>query len=219
MRVRDASGRPANELASAAADPAHAASVAVVAEHFHDAAQAAATAAAGNADAIAAAAQAIVRAFMGNHRLFACGNGGSASDAEHLVAELVGRLEQERPGLPAIALSANSSTVTAIGNDYGFGDVFARQVRALGGAGDVLIAFSASGNSDNVIAAITASHEREMPVIAFTGEDGGRLREHLGASDHLINVPATRIMRVQELHRVGIHALCDVIDRILLGGL
>lgn len=210
-----ASGEPATE----SGDPARAAGVAVIAQHFHDAAEATATAGRATAHSIAAAAQAIVQAFMDNHRVFACGNGGSASDAEHLVAELVGRLEQERPGLPAIALSANSSTVTAIGNDYGFSDVFSRQVRALGGAGDVLIAFSASGNSGNVIAAITASHEREMLVIAFTGEDGGRLREHLGANDHLINVPATRIMRVQELHRVGIHALCDVIDRILLGGL
>ncbi len=210
-----APGEPATE----SGDPARAAGVAVIAQHVHDAAEATATAGRATAHSIAAAAQAIVQAFMENHRVFACGNGGSASDAEHLVAELVGRLEQERPGLPAIALSANSSTVTAIGNDYGFSDVFARQVRALGGAGDVLIAFSASGNSGNVIAAITASHEREMLVIAFTGEDGGRLREHLGANDHLINVPATRIMRVQELHRVGIHALCDVIDRILLGGL
>lgn len=210
-----APGEPATE----SGDPARAAGVAVIAQHFHDAAEAAATAGRATAHSIAAAAQAIVQAFMDNHRVFACGNGGSASDAEHLVAELVGRLEQERPGLPAIALSANSSTVTAIGNDYGFSDVFSRQVRALGGAGDVLIAFSASGNSGNVIAAITASHEREMLVIAFTGEDGGRLREHLGANDHLINVPATRIMRVQELHRVSIHALCDVIDRILLGGL
>lgn len=210
-----APGEPATE----SGDPARAAGVAVIAQHFHDAAEATATAGRATAHSIAAAAQAIVQAFMENHRVFACGNGGSASDAEHLVAELVGRLEQERPGLPAIALSANSSTVTAIGNDYGFSDVFSRQVRALAGAGDVLIAFSASGNSGNVIAAITASHEREMLVIAFTGEDGGRLREHLGANDHLINVPATRIMRVQELHRVGIHALCDVIDRILLGGL
>lgn len=207
------------EPATGSGDPARAAGVAVIAQHFHDAAEATATAGRATAHSIAAAAQAIVQAFMDNHRVFACGNGGSASDAEHLVAELVGRLEQERPGLPAIALSANSSTITAIGNDYGFSDVFSRQVRALGGAGDVLIAFSASGNSGNVIAAITASHEREMLVIAFTGEDGGRLREHLGANDHLINVPATRIMRVQELHRVGIHALCDVIDRILLGGL
>lgn len=209
----------ARESGDTGADPASIAACAAVVRHFEDAARAAGSAADSAAREIAAAAQTIVQAFLGNHRVYACGNGGSASDAEHLVAELVGRLEQERPGLPAIALPANSSTVTAIGNDYGFSDVFSRQVRALGGAGDILVVFSASGNSGNVVAAITAAHEREMLVVAFTGDDGGKVREHLAASDHLINVPATRIMRVQELHRVGIHALCDVIDQILLGGL
>lgn len=210
---------PAAEIAETGDDPAAVVATAAVARHFQEAAHAAESAAVRMSRNIATAAQAIVQAFMGNHRVFACGNGGSASDAEHLVAELVGRLEQERPGLPAIALPANSSTVTAIGNDFGFSDVFSRQLRALGGAGDVLIAFSASGNSSNVVAAISAAHEREMHVVAFTGDDGGRVREHLAGGDHLINVPATRIMRVQELHRIGIHALCDVIDRILLGGL
>ena len=219
MTIADGVDSRVQARAADRADPAQAAEVAAVAQHFHDAAQAAAIASNATAAGIAAAAQAVVHAFMSNHRVFTCGNGGSASDAEHLVAELVGRLEEERPGLPAVALPANSSTITAVGNDYGFSDVFSRQVRALGGAGDVLIVFSASGNSGNVIAAITAAHEREMLVIAFTGDTGGRLREHLAANDHLINVPATRIMRVQELHRVGIHALCDVIDRILLGGL
>lgn len=192
---------------------------AAVARHFHDAANAADKAAELIASAVADAAELIVGALMANHRLFSCGNGGSASDAEHLVAELVGRLEQERPGLPAIALSANSSVLTALANDYGFDDVFARQVRAFGSAGDVLIVFSASGNSVNVVQAVSAAHEREMPVIAFTGEGGGRIGEQLASSDRLIAVPATRIMRVQELHRVGIHAMCDVIDRVLLGGM
>jgi D-sedoheptulose 7-phosphate isomerase len=192
---------------------------AAVARHFHDAAKAADKASELIASAVADAAELIVGALMANHRLFSCGNGGSASDAEHLVAELVGRLEQERPGLPAVALSANSSVLTALANDYGFDDVFARQVRAFGSAGDVLIVFSASGNSVNVVQAVVAAHEREMPVIAFTGEGGGRIGEQLASSDRLIAVPATRIMRVQELHRVGIHAMCDVIDRVLLGGM
>lgn len=190
-----------------------------VSRHFHDAAIAADKAAELISAAVADAAELIVAALMSNHRLFSCGNGGSASDAEHLVAELVGRLEQERPGLPAVALSANSSVLTALANDYGFDDVFARQVRAFGSAGDVLIVFSASGNSGNIVRAVTAAHEREMPVIAFTGESGGRIGEQLSSSDRLIAVPATRIMRVQELHRVGIHAMCDVIDRVLLGGM
>jgi len=190
-----------------------------VARHFHDAANAADRAAELIAVAIADAAELIVGALMANHRLFACGNGGSASDAEHLVSELVGRLEQERPGLPAVALSANSSVLTALANDYGFDDVFARQIRAFGSAGDVLIVFSASGNSTNVVQAVAAAHERELQVIAFTGESGGRIGEQLASSDRLIAVPATRIMRVQELHRIGIHAMCDVIDRVLLGGM
>ncbi len=190
-----------------------------VARHYREAAAAALLAAERLDAAIAEAAQCVVAAFLDNHRVLACGNGGSAADAEHLVAELIGRLEQERPGLPAIALTVPSSTMTAVGNDYGYEEVFARPVRALGNPGDVLIAFSASGNSVNVVAAVDAAHEREMRVIAFTGEGGGRVGEHLLAGDHLIAVPASRIMRAQELHRVGMHALCDVIDRILLGGL
>jgi D-sedoheptulose 7-phosphate isomerase len=193
--------------------------VRAVSGHFLEAAKAAREAAALLASGISGAAETIVAALLANHRVFTCGNGGSASDAEHIVAELVGRLEQERPGLPAIALSANSSALTALANDYGYAEVFARQVRAFGSAGDVLIAFSGSGNSTNVVSAIAAAHEREMSVVAFTGADGGLIREQLLPSDRLIAVPATRIMRVQELHRVGIHALCDVIDRVLLGGM
>lgn len=198
------------------ADNLHAAAVAA---HFREATQAAAEAAEMLGPAVADAAHEVVNAFLANHRVFACGNGGSAADAEHLVAELVGRLEQERPGLPAIALTSNSSTLTALGNDYGYEDVFARQVRALGNAGDVLIAISASGNSANVIAAVDAAIEREMTVIVLTGASGGRIAEHLRENDRQIRVPATRIMRVQELHRIAIHALCDVIDSVLLGGL
>ena len=190
-----------------------------VSGHFLEAARAANEAAELLATGISGAAEMIVAALLANHRVFTCGNGGSASDAEHIVAELVGRLEQERPGLPAVALSANSSALTALANDYGFAEVFARQVRAFGSAGDVLIAFSGTGNSTNVVSAIAAAHEREMSVVAFTGSDGGLIREQLLTSDRLIAVPATRIMRVQELHRVGIHALCDVIDRVLLGGM
>lgn len=193
--------------------------VGAVARHFSDASRSASDAAESLSVDIARAAELIVDALLANHRVFACGNGGSASDAEHLVAELVGRLEQERPGLPAVALSANSSMLTALANDYGYDEVFARQIRAFASAGDVLVVFSASGNSVNVVGAITAAHEREMHVVAFTGASGGLIAEQLSSSDRLIAAPATRIMRVQELHRIGIHALCDVIDRVLLGGM
>jgi D-sedoheptulose 7-phosphate isomerase len=186
-------------------------------KHFEDAAENFATAAASLAPVIEDASGRIVNAFMANHRVFTCGNGGSASDAEHLAAELVGRLERDRPALPAFALSANSSVLTAVANDYGYQDVFARQVRAHGSAGDVLIAISCSGNSANVVEAVAAAHEREMQVIALSGADPGKLGEQLSSQDCLISVPATRIMRVQELHRVCIHALCDAVDRILLG--
>ncbi|MBL8311118.1 MAG: SIS domain-containing protein [Burkholderiales bacterium] len=191
---------------------------AAVEQHFAEAMQTLAAVDARQYSALADAAETIVQALLGNHRVFTCGNGGSASDAEHLVAELVGRLEAERPGLPALALTANSSVLTALGNDYGYDEVFARQVQTYGGAGDVLVAFSTSGNSRNVLAAVRAAQERDMPVVAFTGAPGGALREQLGPEDRLIAMPATRIMRAQELHRIGIHALCDAIDRILLGG-
>jgi len=191
--------------------------VTAIRKHFEDAAENCAAAAATLAPVLEDAAGRIVNAFMANHRVFTCGNGGSASDAEHLAAELVGRLERERPALPAFALSANSSVLTAVANDYGYHDVFARQVRAHGSAGDLLIAISCSGNSANVVEAVAAAHEREMQVIALSGANPGKLGEQLSSQDCLISVPATRIMRVQELHRVCIHALCDAVDRILLG--
>jgi D-sedoheptulose 7-phosphate isomerase len=150
-------------------------------------------------------------------RILACGNGGSAADAQHFAAEMVGRFERERPELPAIALTVDSSILTAIANDYSFDQVFAKQVRALGRKGDVLLAFSTSGNSANVIAAIDAAREREMHVVALTGRDGGRIGELLGDADVHVCVPHERTAHVQEVHLAVLHCLCDAIDRTLLG--
>jgi D-sedoheptulose 7-phosphate isomerase len=146
-------------------------------------------------------------------KILACGNGGSAADSQHFAAELLNRFERERPGLPAIALSTDTSTLTSIANDYSFDLVFAKQVRALGAAGDCLLAISTSGNSANVLEAVTAAHERRMNVIALTGRNGGRLAALLNEKDVEIRVPADRTARIQEVHLLVIHCLCDAIDR------
>ena len=151
------------------------------------------------------------------HRLLICGNGGSAADAQHLAAELIGRFERERPALPAIALTTDSSILTALSNDYRFDEVFSRQVRGLGGPGDLLLAISPSGNSVNILRAIEAAHEREMGVIALTGQGGGRIATQLRESDLLLAVPHTRTARIQEVHLLILHCLCDGVDALLLG--
>jgi D-sedoheptulose 7-phosphate isomerase len=156
-------------------------------------------------------------ALANGNRILACGNGGSAADAQHFAAELIGRFERERPGLPAIALSTDSSVLTAIGNDYSFEQIFSKQVRALGQPGDVLLAITTSGNSANVLAAIEAAHEREMIVVALTGKGGGRTNEVLTDTDIQICVPSDRTARIQEVHLLTIHCLCDGIDAMLLG--
>jgi D-sedoheptulose 7-phosphate isomerase len=169
------------------------------------------------APAIARAAEVMTTCLFADGRILACGNGGSAADAQHFAAEMVGRFERERPELPAIALTVDSSILTAIANDYSFDQVFAKQVRALGRKGDVLLAFSTSGNSANVIAAIDAAREREMHVVALTGRDGGRIGELLGDADVHVCVPHERTAHVQEVHLAVLHCLCDAIDRTLLG--
>jgi D-sedoheptulose 7-phosphate isomerase len=169
------------------------------------------------APAIARAAEAMTACLFADGRILACGNGGSAADAQHFAAEMVGRFERERPELPAIALTVDSSILTAIANDYAFDQVFAKQVRALGRKGDVLLAISTSGNSANVVAAIDAAREREMAVVALTGRGGGRIGELLRDDDVHICVPHERTARIQEVHLLVIHCLCDAIDRTLLG--
>ncbi|MBV8046722.1 MAG: phosphoheptose isomerase [Paludibacterium sp.] len=169
------------------------------------------------APVVAAAAERMVQCFMGEGKILSCGNGGSAADAQHFAAEMVGRFEKERMGLPAISLATDTSALTAIGNDYDFDMVFSKQVRALGHANDILLAISTSGNSANVIEAIGAAHERGMSVIALTGRDGGKIAELLSPDDILLNVPVMRTCRIQEVHILLIHAVCDAVDYMLLG--
>jgi len=161
--------------------------------------------------------QLMSQSLLDDGKILSCGNGGSAGDAQHFSSELLNRFEMERPGLPAMALTTDSSTLTSIANDYAYEDIFAKQIRALGRQSDVLLAISTSGNSENVCRAIVAAHEREMNVVALTGRDGGRMADLMGENDVEIRVPATRTARIQEVHLVVIHCLCDLIDTTLLG--
>jgi D-sedoheptulose 7-phosphate isomerase len=166
---------------------------------------------------IAAAVQAILASVTSGGKVLACGNGGSAADAQHFAAEFVGRYERERPELAAIALTTDSSILTAIANDYDYNVIFSKQVRALGGAGDVLLAISTSGNSANVLAAIEAAHERDMIVVALTGKGGGKMGQVLRETDVHICVPHERTARIQEVHLLALHCICDGVDAQLLG--
>ncbi len=159
----------------------------------------------------------MVAALLADRKIMACGNGGSAADAQHFAAELLNRFERERPPLAAVALTTDSSTLTSIGNDYDFQQIFSKQVAGLGRPGDVLLAISTSGGSPNVIAAVGAAHEREITVIALTGKGGGALAESLGPNDVHICVPHTNTARIQEVHLLVLHCLCDGIDHQLLG--
>jgi len=166
---------------------------------------------------IAAAVQAVLACVTSGGKVLACGNGGSAADAQHFSVEFVGRFERERPELAAISLTTDTSILTAIANDYAWDRVFAKQVRALGQAGDVLVAISTSGNSGNVIAAIESAHEREMTVVALTGRGGGRIGNLLRETDVHICVPHERTARIQEVHILALHCICDGVDAQLLG--
>jgi len=174
-------------------------------------------AAIGLAPMIAAAAAMMTRCLLEDGKVLSCGNGGSAADSQHFSSELLNRFEMERPGLPAVALTTDSSTLTSIANDYSFTEIFAKQVRALGQPADVLLAISTSGNSDNILRAIDAAHERGLRVVALTGRDGGKMAGALRSNDIEIRVPAERTCRIQEVHLLVIHALCDLIDAELLG--
>jgi D-sedoheptulose 7-phosphate isomerase len=166
---------------------------------------------------IADAVNAVVGCITAGGKVLACGNGGSASDAQHFAAEFVGRFERERPGLAAIALTTDTSILTAVGNDYDFNSIFSKQVQALGSPGDVLLAITTSGNSANVLAAVDAAKAKDMTVIALTGRGGGRMRERLGETDVHICVPHERTARIQEVHILALHCLCDAVDLQLLG--
>jgi len=188
-----------------------------VRDHFAESIATKQTSADAIAESIAAAGRVMSDALLADCKILSCGNGGSAADAQHFSSELLNRFEMERPGLPAMALTTDASTVTSISNDYSYEEIFSKQVRALGKPGDVLLGISTSGNSENVIRAINAAHERGMKVVAFSGRDGGRMADMFADGDVEIRVPATRTARIQEVHLLVIHCLCDLIDTTLLG--
>ena len=170
------------------------------------------------AEPIARAAQSMTQCLLNGGKILSCGNGGSAGDAQHFSSEMLNRFEMERPGLPAIALTTDSSTITSIANDYSYEQIFSKQVSALGQNGDILLAISTSGNSGNVNKAVEAAHDRDMLVVALTGRQGGQLANQLALEDVEIRVPAESTARIQEVHLLVIHCLCDLIDHQLLGG-
>jgi D-sedoheptulose 7-phosphate isomerase len=188
-----------------------------VAELFNDSIEIKQRAAEVLCPVVAEVAEALIKCLVEGHKLLVCGNGGSAADAQHFAAEMLNRFEAERPGLPAIALTTDSSTLTSIANDYQFSDVFARQVRALGQSGDVLLCITTSGGSANIVSGIEAAHDRDMPVVLLSGRDGGAAAVALAQGDFEIRVPSGSTARTQEVHILVLHCLCDLIDRSLLG--
>ncbi|HEY0064802.1 MAG TPA: phosphoheptose isomerase [Telluria sp.] len=186
--------------------------------HFHESAELKIQSAAALAHPIGEAIELMFGALSNGNKILACGNGGSAADCQHFAAELVGRFERERFPLPAMALTTDTSILTAVGNDYSYKEIFSKQVQAFGQAGDILLAISTSGNSANVLAAVEAALEREMRVVLLTGKDGGALAKMLTDADVNICVPHARTARIQEVHLVTIHAICDGIDVALFGG-
>ncbi|WP_199722929.1 phosphoheptose isomerase [Pusillimonas sp. NJUB218] len=185
--------------------------------HFDDAIDTFKASAQALAEPLAASVDVLFAALANNNKILACGNGGSAADAQHFIAELVGRFERDRLPLAGIALNTDTSILTAVGNDYGYDHIFERQVTALGQPGDILVAISTSGNSPNVLRSIEAAHDREMMVIALSGKGGGKMNDVLLDSDIHLCVPHDRTMRIQEVHIILLHALCDGIDALLLG--
>jgi D-sedoheptulose 7-phosphate isomerase len=185
--------------------------------HFQASAQTKMNAAEALVPAIEEAARQMVHCLAQGGKILACGNGGSAADAQHFASHMINRFEQERPGLAAIALTADTSTLTSIANDSAYDQVFARQVKALGQPGDLLLAISSSGNSPSVLQAVAAAHTRSMPVIVLTGHNGGGLAEQMQDDDVFLCVPAESTARIQEVHMLAIHCLCDAVDSVLLG--
>ncbi|WP_031433891.1 phosphoheptose isomerase [Methylomarinum vadi] len=186
--------------------------------HFSDSIQTKQDAMASLCELIAFASQRIVDALVNDKKVLTCGNGGSAGDAQHFSSEMLNRFERERPSLPAVALTTDTSTLTSIANDYHFDEVFAKQLRALGQSGDILLAYSTSGNSANIVKAVNVAHEKDMLVIALTGKDGGILAGVLNEADIEIRVPSDSTARIQEVHLLISHCLCDLIDHQLFGG-
>lgn len=187
-------------------------------QHFSDSIDAKIRAAETLPAVIADAAEMIVQALLSEGKVMACGNGGAAGDAQHFVAELLNRFERERPSLPAIALCADTQTLTAIASEHHFSDIYAKQIRGLGQEGDVLLAITADGNCANIIQAIQAAHDRNMQIVVLSGGNGGDIAELLQPDEIEIRAPDTVLHRIQEVHMVVIHCLCDLIDEILFSG-
>jgi D-sedoheptulose 7-phosphate isomerase len=166
---------------------------------------------------IASASEAIVQCLLSDHKVLACGNGGSANIAQQFSTKMLNRFERERPALPAIALSTDSSTITSISNDYSYNEIFSKQIRAIGHDGDILLALSSSGNSANIVQAIQAAHDRGMQIIALTGKDGGDCARLMQHGDIEIRIPSNSTPRIQESHLFTVHAFCDLIDREIFG--
>lgn len=202
----------ANENASLVMDP-----VSRVKQIFEESIEVKRESAESLAGAIAQAAELMTGCLLQDHKILSCGNGGSAADAQHFSSEMLNRFEMERPGLPAMALTTDASTLTSIANDYQFADVFAKQIRALGQPGDLLLAISTSGESHNVVNAIDAAHDRELKVILLSGRDGGQAARLLAETDVEVRVPSWSTARIQEVHLMAIHCLCELIDHHLLG--
>ncbi|HBE91498.1 MAG TPA: phosphoheptose isomerase [Gammaproteobacteria bacterium] len=169
------------------------------------------------APTIVEAASKMTEALLSDRKILTCGNGGSAGDAQHFSSELLNRFERERPGMPAMALTTDTSTLTSIANDYSYKEIFSKQISALGQQGDILVAFSTSGNSANILRAVKAAHSRQMTCIALTGKGGGDLMQMMEGDDICLCVPANSTARIQEVHLIIIHCLCDLIDNQILG--
>ena len=190
-----------------------------IARHFQDSVETKQRVAAALTPRISAASQLMVGSLKNGGKILACGNGGSAGDAQHFAAELIGRFERERAELAAIALTTDSSILTAVANDYSFDEIFSKQVRGLGKAGDILFAISTSGNSKNVVAAIEAAHLKGMHIVAMTGRNGGKIADVVRSGDVLLNVDSQVTTRIQEVHLLTLHCLCDAIDNLMFGEL
>jgi D-sedoheptulose 7-phosphate isomerase len=188
-----------------------------IAQHFHDSAELKLRALVTLQAPIADACHAMAEAIKSGNKVMACGNGGSAADSQHFAAEFLNRLEMELGELAAMSLTTDTSTLTSIANDYSYEEIFSKQVRALGKAGDILLAITTSGNSKNVLKAIEVAHAKNVRVVALSGRDGGKLNTLLTTNDIHICVPNDRTLRIQEVHILVIHCLCDAVDTILFG--